>query len=67
MKRGIRRLPRRPGGAGAAVRGLELLRAALDCFVDAGSCYTAARVRSAIASARGAVRAAESQAWRVPR
>ncbi len=59
MKKGIHRIrtkSRRP--AHHALAGLELLRNALAHFKSAGACYTAARVRFAISSAKGAVRAA---------
>lgn len=61
MKKGIRRIKavntlRAPSHA---IIGYNLLRNALAHFKLAGSCYTAACVRAAISSAKGAVRAAQ--------
>lgn len=61
MKKGIRRIkPREPRHAARAARcALAYLQGALRYAKDAGACYTAARIRYAISSARGAVRAAK--------
>lgn len=69
MKKGVRRIavvnPTR--APSHATIGLQLLINALSHFQRAGSCYTAARVRSAISSARGAVRAAQYRQHRAAR
>lgn len=60
MKAGIRRIPNksRQRCEAHARNALEFLRNALDHATQAGACYTAARIRYAISSAKGAVRAA---------
>lgn len=69
MKAGIHRIQnvnatRAPAHAQIA---LDLLRNALEHCHKAGACYTAARVRSAISSAKGAVRAAQYRQGRAAR
>lgn len=61
MKAGIRRIkPREPQHCVEPARcALAYLQTALDYARDAGACYTAARIRHAISSAKGAVRAAQ--------
>lgn len=63
MKTGIRRIKLDAGATTRAVSeahmALGLLQNALQHAKNAGSCYTVARIRSAISSAKGAVRAAE--------
>lgn len=61
MKRGIRRIEPRVAAwqiDDAARECLRTLRDALELAKDAGACYTAARIRHAISSAKGAIRAA---------
>lgn len=62
MKRGIRRIKpatfHRSPTASAALA-LHFLKLARFHAKQAGACYTAARIRAAISSAKGAVRAAE--------
>lgn len=60
MKKGIRRIKPAPrtSPANNADMALECLQRALFHARLAGSCYTVARIRYAISSAKGAVRAA---------
>lgn len=65
-KAGIRRIRKFAPGRTVyhATMARELLRNALQHAVNAGACYTAARIRAAISSAKGAVRAAEMREHR---
>ena len=58
MKRGIRRISKTHRPVQSAEYALAFLRTALQHATNAGACYTAARIRYAISSAKGAVRAA---------
>ena len=59
-KRGIKRIPAAIGERPTvhARHALKYLRMALAHATAAGACYTAARIRAAISSAKGAERAA---------
>lgn len=71
MKKGVKRIqPELSGGwnlVADAQNGLALLLTARDMFKRAGSSSTLARVNYAIASARGAVRAASYRETRMQR